>query len=334
MKNYHKLLFFTFFLAAILVIPNLQANAMEISEDKMMDDNSMMNDSMKESMSSNMMEHIASPREQMKMGVESHQIQCKSGYELVFKSTDWSPSCVRSSSVAKLVMIGWAADHDTTHDMMKGDMKKEMMDENLMKDKTMMKDEMMMNTESKMISVSGIDISMAAPVEGSSDAPITIIEFGDYQCPKCQQWFTHEKSTITKDLIETGKAKIYFLDFTFLGNDSILAAQAAHCAGDQGKYHEYNSILYTNQGGINSGWAKQDALKVFASELGLDTKIFNECLDSGKYSDRVSHNTNVGTLLGVKGTPVFFIIGSDDSKERIDGPQPASIFENTISGLK
>jgi len=203
-----------------------------------------------------------------------------------------------------------------------------MMSDNMMNNNTMMK------TESMVESVGGIDISMAAPVKGSSDAPITIVEFGDYQCPKCHQWFSHEKPIITKDLIETGKAKIYFLDFTFLGDDSILAAQAAHCAGDQNKYDEYHSMLYTNQAGINSGWANHNALEGFASELGLDGIMFKECLDSGKYFDKVSYNTNVGTLLGVKGTPVFFIIGFDDSKERIDGPQPASTFENTINGLK
>ncbi|MGI0076599.1 MAG: DsbA family protein, partial [Nitrosopumilaceae archaeon] len=97
--------------------------------------------------------------------------------------------------------------------------------------------------------------------------------------------------------------------------------------------HEYHSILYSNQGGINGGWASQDSLKGFASKLGLDTEMFNECLDSGKYADRVSYNTNVGTSVGVKGTPTFFIIGSDGSKERIDGPQPSSIFESTVNDL-
>ena len=98
----------------------------EVDEKFMMEDK-MMKDKM---MKGNMMEHMASPRKQMKMGVDVHQIQCKSGHELVFKSTNWSPSCVKSSSVARLVEIGWASNHVPTEDEM---MKKD----SLMKDKMM-----------------------------------------------------------------------------------------------------------------------------------------------------------------------------------------------------
>ena len=100
----------------------------EVDEKFMMDDK-MMKDKM---MKGNMMEHMASPRKQMKMGVDVHQIQCKSGHELVFKSTNWSPSCVKSSSVARLVEIGWASNHVPTEDeMMKKDsMTKDKMMEN------------------------------------------------------------------------------------------------------------------------------------------------------------------------------------------------------------
>ncbi len=91
------------------------------------DEKFMMNDKM---MKDNMMEHMASPRTQMKMGIDVHQIQCKSGYELVFKSTDWSPACVKSSSVARLVEIGWASNHIPSEDEM-------------MKKDSMMKDKMM-----------------------------------------------------------------------------------------------------------------------------------------------------------------------------------------------
>lgn len=100
----------------------------EVDEKFMMDDK-MMKDKM---MKGNMMEHMASPRKQMKMSVDVHQIQCKSGHELVFKSTNWSPSCVKSSSVARLVEIGWASNHMPTEDEM-------------MKKDSMMKDKMMEN---------------------------------------------------------------------------------------------------------------------------------------------------------------------------------------------
>jgi hypothetical protein len=98
MKNYY-LLFFVFALT-VLLVPNLHVNAMEMMDDTMKD---------------NMMEKMASPRIQMKMGVDVHHIQCKSGHELVFKSTNWSPACVKSSSVARLVEIGWASSHMPSH---------------------------------------------------------------------------------------------------------------------------------------------------------------------------------------------------------------------------
>ncbi|MDH3676894.1 MAG: haloalkane dehalogenase [Nitrosopumilus sp.] len=183
------------------------------------------------------------------------------------------------------------------------------------------------------MSIGGIDVTMSAPLEGSPDAPITIIEFGDFQCPKCNQWFQNEKSTIVENHIDTGMAKVYFLDYTWLGDDSTSAAQAAHCAGDQEMYWEYHTHLYNNQGGINEGWASPDNLKTFAEEMGLETEVFNECLDSGKYDERVSHNNMVGASHNVEGTPTFFIIDSDGSVERINGPQPASIFDKVIESL-
>ena len=105
MKNYCKSLLIVFTLTALIIAPNLHANAVEMMDSKTMKDN--------------LMGHMDSPRKQMKMGVDVHNIQCKSGHELVFKSTNWSPSCVKSSSVARLVEIGWASNHmPSEHKMM------------------------------------------------------------------------------------------------------------------------------------------------------------------------------------------------------------------------
>jgi protein-disulfide isomerase len=187
--------------------------------------------------------------------------------------------------------------------------------------------------EEESFTIGGIDLSMAAPVEGDEDAPITIIEFGDYQCPKCKDWFQNEKSKITSNYITKGIAKLYFLDSAWLGDDSIAAAQAAYCADDQGKFIEYHSTLYTNQAGIQDGWANMDALKQFATDLELDAEMFNECLDSGIYADRVSHNTEVGASLGVVGTPYFFIVGPEGDIKKIAGPQPSIVFDAAINSL-
>ncbi len=191
----------------------------------------------------------------------------------------------------------------------------------------------MMKGENMMMSNSKIDMSMASPVRGSADAKVTIVEFGDYQCPKCDQWFKNEEPTIKTNYIDTNKANLYFMDFPFLGADSPIAAQAAYCANDQGKYWRYHDYLYQNQGGIQSGWASASNLKSAAATMGLDTSQFNSCLDSGKYADRVSHNKAVGTSLGVQGTPAFFIIGPNGTTKEIDGPQPASTFSSVIDQL-
>jgi len=226
----------------------MEKKAMEekaMMEKKAMEEKAMME---KKAMEDKMMaSHMKSPLKQIKAGVEPNKVQCREGFQLVFKAADWSPACVKTSSVERIIAMGWAANHDATKSMMEEKMmdEKKMMDEDkmvkdemiekkMMDEDKMGKDEkMMMEKESMMMSVGGIDISMASPVEGSPDAPVTIIEFGDYQCPKCDQWFLNEKPTVTKDLLDTGKAKIYFLDFAFLGDDSVSAAQAAYCAGDQ-----------------------------------------------------------------------------------------------------
>jgi protein-disulfide isomerase len=195
-----------------------------------------------------------------------------------------------------------------------------------------MGDEMMDDTMETM-TVGGIDISMASPVEGNDDAPITIIEFGDYQCVNCDKWFLNEKPTITSEFLETGKAKMYFLDFPFQGPDSYTASEATWCANEQGKFAEFHDVLYVNQGGLEDGWASPDSQKQFALELGLDAKQFNSCLDSGKFSEQVLYNKQVGISNGVDRTPVFFIVGSDDSIERIDGNQPASVFQKVINNF-
>ena len=207
--------------------------------------------------------------------------------------------------------------------------KMDTMDRETMGMDTMDKDMMGMKT----MMVGMVDVTMSPPIEGSDDATVTIIEFGDYQCPKCDQWFQNEKPTIAADYIDTGKAKLFFVDFPFLGEDSDAASNASYCANDQGMFWEYHSALYNNQGGINEGWANIDALKQFAIDLNLDTNEFNACVDSNKHADRVSYNKQVGSDQGVEGTPVFFIVGSDGTTERIDGPQSSDIFADVIDSM-
>ena len=150
-----------------------------------------------------------------------------------------------------------------------------------------------------------------APYEGNSNAPVTILEFGDYQCPFCERHFTQTEPQIMSNYVDTGKAKFYFLDFAFLGPDSVTLAEGAWCANDQDKYYDYYNYVFSNQGQENSGWATPDKVKAFVVNInGINAQQFNSCLDSKKYESRVQDLTQLGRSVGVSGTPSFLIITS------------------------
>ena len=179
-----------------------------------------------------------------------------------------------------------------------------------------------------------ISTAMGSPILGDPLAPITIVEFGDYQCHQCFNWFHNIKPMIMRDYIETGKANLVFVDFAFLGKDSAKAAQATYCANDQNMYWEYHDSLYTLQESkIDNGWASSERLKAFAFNLNLDMKLFDECLDSEKYSKRVQYNSQQARDNGVKGTPGFFIISSDYGQKQISGAQPYSVFQKILESM-
>ena len=178
-----------------------------------------------------------------------------------------------------------------------------------------------------------ISTALGSPILGDPDAPVTIVEFGDYQCHQCHNWFVDTKPMIMRDYIETGKVNLVFVDFAFLGRDSPKAAQATYCADDQNMYWEYHNSLYTSQESkIDNGWASSERLKAFAFNLNLDMDLFNECLDSEKYSKRVQYNSQQARDNGVRGTPGFFIVGPDDQKQ-IAGAQPFSVFQRIMDSM-
>ena len=178
-----------------------------------------------------------------------------------------------------------------------------------------------------------ISTAMGSPILGDPNAPVTIVEFGDYQCHQCYNWFHNTKPSITRDYIDTGKVNLVFVDMAFLGRDSSPAAQATYCAEDQGKYWEYHDMLYNAQEDkIDGGWANGERLKAFAFSMGLDMELFESCLDSGKYSKRVQYNTQQARDHGVRGTPGFFIVGSDGQLQ-IGGAQPFSVFKQVLDQL-
>ena len=171
------------------------------------------------------------------------------------------------------------------------------------------------------------------PLLGSADAPTTIMAFGDFQCLGCKFWFLNIQPNITKNLIETGKANLVFIDAELLGVDSLKASEASYCAQEQGKYWEYHNILYTSQQEINDGWANSENLKMFASDLELDESLFENCLDSGKYEKKVKFNAFQAKKNGISKTPTFVILDSEGRHHKIKGSVSYPLFEEIIDSF-
>ena len=132
--------------------------------------------------------------------------------------------------------------------------------------------------------ISSTFMANGSPVLGDPKAPVTLVEFGDYQCHFCNVHFHNTEHDLLVNFIQTGKVKMIFKDFTIIGPDSVNAAHGAHCANDQGKFWEYHDILYNNWTGENNGWASSDNLLRFAQEIELDIDRWSECMLDERYT--------------------------------------------------
>lgn len=169
-------------------------------------------------------------------------------------------------------------------------------------------------------------INAGAPVLGSKDAKVTVVEFADFQCPYCAKYFTDVFTSLKQKYIDTGKVRFVYISFPFLGEESTLASLAAKCAADQGQFWQYHDLLYKNQQGQkNAGGFGTKNLKKFATQLKLDTEEFGECLDSKKYQKAVDNEKALAGRFGVTGTPATFV-----NDFFISGLQGLSYFENRI----
>lgn len=161
------------------------------------------------------------------------------------------------------------------------------------------------------------------PSRGSVKAPVTLIEFSDFRCSFCRKFWQTTLPLLDKKYISTGKVKFIYRHFAVLGKPSEVAAQAAECAGEQGKFWEYHDKLFA---GAGSPLAFTDGkLKSYAKELGLKSQVFNQCVDSGKQLKKVEGETAIGAFLGARGTPAFFLNG-----QMLVGAQPFEVFESLI----
>jgi protein-disulfide isomerase len=171
-------------------------------------------------------------------------------------------------------------------------------------------------------------LANGSPVLGDSDAPITLIEFGDYQCHFCNVFFHSTEDDILKNYVETGKVKMIFKDYNIIGPDSINASHGAHCANDQGLFWEYHDILYSNWTGENNGWASSENLGKFAQEIGLDMDVWSECMVNAIHSQTILASNKDAKNLELTGTPAFFVIGPDGKTTKLFGAQPFETFKN------
>tara|TARA_B100000508_G_C11420318_1_gene257995 strand:- start:111 stop:971 length:861 start_codon:yes stop_codon:yes gene_type:complete len=173
----------------------------------------------------------------------------------------------------------------------------------------------------------------ASPILGNPNAPITMVEFGDYQCTFCSKFFHETENPIITNYIKTGKVKILFKDYIILGQDSINAANAAHCANDQKLFWEYHSMLYNNWAGENTGWADLAHLHEFANTLGLDMDVFSTCMSDLKWNELVNLSSKDGQKLGVSGTPTFFVIDQNNDVIKIVGAQHYDVFKQIFDSV-
>jgi protein-disulfide isomerase len=154
---------------------------------------------------------------------------------------------------------------------------------------------------------------------GAATAPVTLVEFSDFQCPFCQR-----VAPTLKRIKETygDKVRVVWKDFplTSIHPEAFKAAEAGNCAREQGKFWEYHDRLFANQQAL-----QPDALKAHATAVGLDAAKFNACLDTAKYSERVQQQIGVGARLGINSTPAVFVNGRP-----VTGAQPYEVFAAII----
>lgn len=158
-------------------------------------------------------------------------------------------------------------------------------------------------------------------IKGDKDAPVTIVEFSDFECPFCTRFYQQTLSQIDEQYIKTGKVKFIYRDFPLSFHPNAQkAGEATECAGEQGKFWEMHDVLFDK--GVKGG---VESFKTFAQDLDLDTSKFNECLDSGAMASEVQKDFRDGQAAGITGTPGFIING-----KKVSGALPFENFKQII----
>ena len=149
---------------------------------------------------------------------------------------------------------------------------------------------------------------------GDPNAPVLLQVFEDFQCPSCRQYSQDVEPSVVETYVATGKVYYEFHEYPFLDDSSATkeldqAANASMCAAEQNRFWDYHDTLFANWNGENQGAFVDKRLVAFAETVGLDMNAFNSCFDSNKYKDQINADLNLGTQLGVTGTPSVFVNG-------------------------
>lgn len=175
------------------------------------------------------------------------------------------------------------------------------------------------------------------PSKGEQEAPVTIVEFSDYKCPFCGNHVRETWPQIDNQYVKTGKIRYVFADLPLesLHPQALKAAEASHCAGDQGKFWEMHDQLFSNQRALGL-----QELSLHAQAVGLNMPTFQQCLFTDKHTSRIRRSMAVAETMGISGTPTFLVAvkGPKSSMEvrvvkPLSGAQPFAAFKSVIDSL-
>lgn len=173
-----------------------------------------------------------------------------------------------------------------------------------------------------------MEISARDVILGDPKAPVTLIEYGDYQCPFCGHFFTETEPLLREQYIKTNKVRMVFRNFQFLGPESTAAAAAAECAKDQRQFWNYHDALYraeVQDGKERNGNLNRGLFLKIAGDLKLDTNAFTNCIDIQKYTTFIEKDRADAQALGVNSTPTTFV-----NSQKIVGAEPFTAFKTLI----
>lgn len=165
------------------------------------------------------------------------------------------------------------------------------------------------------------------PSIGNSEAKVVVEEFSDFQCPYCQRYALQMEPEFIARYVDTGKVLLKFVPFSFLGDESVKAAQAAFCAEDQGKFWEYHKLIFESQKGENQGAFTKELFLKLAGDLSLDAKVFEKCVVDATHAQKVKDSLTYGKGKGVNGTPYFMV-----NEKLVDSSELSKAVESALAG--